>query len=245
MKDQKLNQIVAIEKGVKSRVYSEITMLHKSNQKVELFNGFTKNYKPKEDGGETFPPENKKVQLFASEVLGEFSKALTELLDITAAKDWANCKAVADVVVEGETLIKDAPTPYLLFLEKQINDIRTYIETLPILDTSEEWMEDVNSGLYKTSAVTSHRTKKIQKAIVLYEATEKHPAQTQLITEDVTVGHWNVVKHSGAIPLPKKKQMLDKLEKLAKAVKYSREKANSIEAESIQIGAKIFKYLLD
>ncbi|MDQ3812829.1 MAG: hypothetical protein M3347_02630 [Armatimonadota bacterium] len=39
---QKLNQVVAIEKGVKSRVYGEVTELHKTSQKPELFNGFIK-----------------------------------------------------------------------------------------------------------------------------------------------------------------------------------------------------------
>jgi hypothetical protein len=38
---------------------------------------------------------------------------------------------------------------------------------------------------------------------VLYDATEHHPAQTQLISEDVIVGWWETVKHSGAIPRPR------------------------------------------
>ena len=245
MKNQKLNQIVAIEKGIKSRSYSEITKLHKFNQKQELFNGFTKNYKSKDEEGESYPPENKKVQLIATETLEQFSKVLTELLDIEATKDWANCKASADIVIDGEVLVKGVPTPYLLFLEKQINDIRTYIEGLPVLDTSEDWTEDVNSGLFKTDVVKTHKTKKVQKPIVLYEATEKHPAQTQMITEDITVGYWNIIKQSGALPIPQKKKILAKVEKLSSAVKFAREKANSIDAESVEVGAKMFKYLLD
>ncbi|HEX5084517.1 MAG TPA: hypothetical protein VFY40_20945 [Blastocatellia bacterium] len=38
----KLNQIVAIEKGVKSRVYGEITEMRKLSQKPDLFSGFSK-----------------------------------------------------------------------------------------------------------------------------------------------------------------------------------------------------------
>jgi hypothetical protein len=41
----KLNQVLAIEKGVKSRVFSEITQLNNAAQKPALFTGFAKNYK--------------------------------------------------------------------------------------------------------------------------------------------------------------------------------------------------------
>ena len=39
---RKLNQIVAIEKGVKSRVYGEFTRLHKSSQRADRVAGFNK-----------------------------------------------------------------------------------------------------------------------------------------------------------------------------------------------------------
>ena len=50
-----LNQIIAIEKGIKTRVYGEFTALHKATQKADLMNGFKKTFDPKEEGGETFP----------------------------------------------------------------------------------------------------------------------------------------------------------------------------------------------
>lgn len=240
----KLNQIIAIEKGVKSRLYSTITDLNKASQKPDLFNGFVKTYRKKDEDGEDYPQERKKVQMRADESLEQVSKALTELFDISATKDWANCHAAADVYINGEKLIENAPTTYLLFLEKQINDIRTFVENLPVLDESEDWMKDDNSGLYKTIPTPTHKTKKIQRPIVLSEATKEHPAQTQLITEDVTVGYWDTVKHSGALPMPRKKQILERIEELSKAVKFAREQANNAEAADQKIGAKIFKYLL-
>ena len=45
----KLNQIVAIEKSVKSRVYGEITEMHKLSQKPDLFSGFSKQYRKKSE----------------------------------------------------------------------------------------------------------------------------------------------------------------------------------------------------
>jgi hypothetical protein len=240
----KLNQIIAVEKGVKSRVYGEITEMHKSSQKPELFNGFAKNYRKKDEDGEDYPPERKKVVMSAEAMLTKAATLLTELLDVTATKDWGNCHAVADVEVDGQVLIKDAPVPYLLFLEKQVTDLHTFVDKLPVLDESDDWAKDENSGLYKTAAIPTHRTKKVQKPIVLYEATKEHPAQTQMITEDVTVGYWDTVKHSGALPAPRKQQLLGRIEALSKAVKFAREKANAVESESQKIGKALFDYLL-
>ena len=96
----KLNQILAIEKGTKSRVYAEVTQMNASAQKPALFSGFTKAYTPKEDDGEVFPPESQRVQMNARDMLASLSKHLGELFDISAAKDWANCHATADVTVD-------------------------------------------------------------------------------------------------------------------------------------------------
>jgi hypothetical protein len=240
----KLNQIIAVEKGVKSRVYGEITEMHKVSQKPELFNGFVKTYRKKDEDGEDYPQERKKAQMAADAMLSKAAALLTELFDVTATKDWGNRHAVADVEVDGQVLIKDAPVPFLLFLEKQIADLHTFVEKVPVLDETDDWMKDDASGLYKTAPTTTHRTKKVQKPVVLYEATKEHPAQTQIITEDVVVGFWDTIKHSGALPTPRKQLLLERIEKLSKAVKFAREQANAAEAEQQRIGKAIFDYLL-
>ena len=76
---QKLNQIIAIEKGAKNRVYSAITELHKNAQKNDLYYGFNKSYESKDEGGEQFPPEQKKVTLRAEDVLSETKELFTEI----------------------------------------------------------------------------------------------------------------------------------------------------------------------
>jgi hypothetical protein len=242
-KNAKLNQIIAIEKGVKSQSYSVITELHKLSQKHDLFSGFSKTYKSKDDEGEGFPPEKKNVQARVESFVDAVTVALTELYNVTATKDYANCSAVADVVVDGQVIIEKAPATFLLFIEKQVNDIKTFVEKLPLLDEAEDWTKDINSGLYKTESIQTHKTKKVQKPVVLYEATDKHPAQTQLLTEDIIIGYWDTIKLSGALPLPEKKKILERIDKFGKAVKFAREEANSIECDRKQVGEKIFNYI--
>ncbi len=239
----KLNQILAIEKGIKTRVYGEFTELHQATQKPGLMNGFHKSYQPRDEDGETYPAESQKVQHNANDVLDRVAAGLAELFDITATKDWTNCSAKADVTVDGRVLLKEVPATYLLFLEKQLSDLHTFLSKMSELDPGADWNADPGTGLFKTDPMTTQRTKKVQRPITLYEATEEHPAQTQLITEDVIAGQWLTIKYSGAIAPPRKKQLLARIEKLSNAVKFAREQANAIEATEKKLGREVFDYL--
>ncbi len=240
----RLNQILAIEKGTKSRVFGEISKLHNAVQRASALNGFSKTYQPKDEEGDRYPPERQRVQLIATETLRQAGRLLSELFDVTASKDWANTAAKADVVVDGEVLLEQVPATYLLFVEKQLGDLRTLISKIPVLDEADHWSLDEGSQLYKTEPTETSRTKKVQRPIVLYPATPEHPAQTQLISEDQVVGTWVTVKHSGAFPASRKAELLDRVERLSNAVKFAREQANSVEATRREVGERIFRYLL-
>lgn len=241
----KLNQVIAVEKGVKARIYGQITEWFKVVQKPALFGGFSKTYGKNDEAGEDLPPERQRVQFVVKDLLNQVAASLTELMGVTARKDWTNCVAKGSVEVDGVVIIQDAPVPFLLFLQKQLTDMRTFVDALPILDEAEAWALDQNSGLYKAEPTQTHRTKKTQKPIVMYDATDKHPAQTQMIVEDVIAGFWTTVKQSGAMPKPEKQALLERVEKLLKAVKIAREAANTQdEVETPDIGTAVFGYLL-
>lgn len=242
----KLNQIIAIEKGVKSQAYGQLTQIDKANQKPELFNGMVRAYRPlSDDDAEKLPGESKRVQLRATEILNSIAHLSTEWWDITARKDWTNCAAVADVVVDGETVLTGVPVTFLLFLEKQLTDTRTMIDRMPVLDNAEDWEYDQNAGVYKTETASTHRTKKVQKPVVLYPATAEHPAQTQMVVEDVIAGYWDTTKQSGALPFDRKELLLKRVDALLQAVKQAREAANGIdEAAAPKVGDAVFGYLL-
>ncbi len=228
----RLNQVLAIESDLKKRVFSELTELDKACRKPDLLNGFVSTYEPLAEEGEHFPPEQKRVQYNAREVLQTIHKSLGELFDIEATKDLANCETRADVIVDGKTLMVQVPTTFLLFLEKQLKDIGTMLDRIVELDTAEEWRSDENDrGIHVSTPSKRHRTKKVQKGIVLYPATEEHPAQTQLITDDQIVGYTTTVKRSGAIPRELKRSLQRRVEKLSNAVKSAREEANTGEVE--------------
>ncbi len=240
----KLNQIIAVEKGVKSRSYSALTEAHQTLQKAPLLAGIARTYQPRDEEGEQYPPESTRVQVRAEEVLRNTATTLTRLFDVTATKDWANCEAKADVRVDGEVLLAGVPATYLLFLEKQLNDLHTFVAKLPVLDSSESWDFDEASDCWATEPVQTTKTKKIPRNHVKAEATEKHPAQVEVYYEDVVVGHWRTVKFSGALPASRVKELLDRVDTRQQAVKYAREEANDSEVIDRQIGDRVFAYLL-
>src|SRR5215470_9862824 len=138
----KLNQIIAVEKGIKSRAFQELTEAHHALQKPALLSGIARSYQPRDEEGEQLPPEATKVQVKAQEIIRETTDILTKLFDVTATKEWANCTATANVVVGGQTLLEKVPVAYLLFLEKQLVDLHTFVKKLPVLDASETWHHD-------------------------------------------------------------------------------------------------------
>lgn len=241
----KLNQIIAVEKGVKGKTHSSVTQLHRITQKPDLFNGLHREYRPKNDEGTQYPPESVRVQYTYDMVLRGMQNSIDELMHITARKDWTNCAARADVVVDNQTILSSVPITYLLFLEKQVTDIRKFIDTLPILDPSETWHLDQNSSLQKSETLMREKTQKVQRPIMLAEATTEHPAQAELITQDEIVGFWHQQKHSGAIPQSKKDGLLERVNKLLDAIKMAREEANTLEeVDSPDVGKNIFGYLM-
>lgn len=239
----KLNQILAIEKGVKSSSYNALTTLDKKAQKAALYEGRARTYKPLDDEGEVFPSENQKVQLRSKDVLKQIQSTLSEYFDIVFTKDMANLEAHADVVVDGKTLLQRVPVTYLLFLEKQITDLRTMIGRMPVLDPSEAWVWDDGQSAFRTDALRSAKTKKVPRNHVKAEATEHHPAQVEVYHEDTVVGYWTNIKYSGALSQTRKDQLMERTEKLLKAVKMAREEANSTKVDSSYAAYSLFGFI--
>jgi hypothetical protein len=173
----------------------------------------------------------------------EANDLFVSLLDVIYTQDTGNLVATADVVVDGKIIASELPITYLLFLEKQLTDILSVINKLPIMDEADEWTYDENRGCYVTEPTVSNRTKKVPRILVKAEATDKHPAQVEVYHEDVKIGEWSATKLSSAIPADKKKAMVARVVALQDAVKVAREKANSTEIEQKKVGENILKYI--
>lgn len=239
----KQNQVIAVLKGTKADANKVITEVYHRLQKAALLEGIARSYTPKNEDGDQLPPESTRVQVRVSDALNEATAAFVRLFDTTATLEYGNTTARADVVVGGKVLFKDAPVPYLLFLEKQLVDIRTLALKLPVLDPSQEWNYDQNTDTFATPPVRTTRTKKVPRNHVKAPATDKHPAQVELYYEDEIVGTWTQIKYSGALPQKVVTQYLARIDELTQAVKMAREEANSTVVQDQHVGQAVFDYL--
>ncbi|MEM8640102.1 MAG: hypothetical protein AAGG51_14990 [Cyanobacteria bacterium P01_G01_bin.54] len=241
----KIHQLIAILQSVKNKSGKAKTAVYQLAQKTELFKGLSRTYEPRQEEGYVYPPESKSVQKQATDLMQQFQAACTELFDLCATQEKSNTKAKAAVTVEGQVILTDVPVGTLLFLEKQLVDVQTFIGKLPVLDIDQDWEYDSNRGCYATPPKQTAKTKKITKPVVLYEATKEHPAQVKEVSEDIVEGTWSLINFSGALPQDQINEMLRRVDKLLKAVVIAREEANSTEIEEQKIAEPIFNYLFD
>ena len=239
----KLNQIIAVSSTKKSQAKSALEKVYHLFQKTDLFNGIERVYQPKDDDGEQLPPESTKVQFRVDDLLESANNAWTEMFDVVMTQDKGNMTAKANVVVDGTLILTAVPVTTLIFLEKQLTDFSNLIGKIPTISEADNWKYNNEHELYESDEVKTHRTKKVQRPIVLYDATEHHPAQTNLVTEDVLAGYWKTKKLSSALSSNKKNDMLERVLKLKEAVIKAREQANSSEVEQEKQGDKVVNYL--
>lgn len=241
----KLNQIVAIEKGAKAVLESEITRLYHLVQKTALWTGFSKTYQPfADDDVQQRPAENNIVQASGEDILKQLSRTMGRLMDLTATKATANTYAKADIKVDGVTILEAVPVSQLLDMEKMLIKIAAVIGRLPTLDPTQDWHFDDNRMLQVTEPTWTVATKKIYRNHEKAPATDKHPAQVEVYTEESPVGRWYTQKFSGALPVSRVKQLKERVDKLKEAVMFAREEANSADITDVKYGDKVFGYLL-
>jgi hypothetical protein len=239
----KLHQVIAVESTVKSDAQAALARAGQLLANPGLFTGQVRTYAPRADDGARLPDERAVPQFRGEDVVGEASRTLVRLFDVVAQKDWTDPAARADLVVDGEVLLADVPVTYLLFLDRQLAALMNLVTSLPLLDPSEEWLADDTSGMWRSEARQTVRTRKVPKAHVLYPATPEHPAQVQAYTVDEPEGDWTTTRFSTAFPATRVTQLRERIRRLQEAVKFAREAGNSAEVVEVAPGRKVLDWV--
>lgn len=239
----KLNQVVALVTGRKTKAQQTLTQTHR--WVPESINGLSRTYTPINAEGERLPEETKMVQVKVDDAIKKIVSEMDDYFNLVATQERGNQTAKADIRVGTTLVAKDVPVTVLLFLEKQVVDLRTFISNLPTLPVDREWKFDGNKNCFVTDPTAQIRTKKMKKVLIKYEATKEHPAQTETYDSDETVGHYSTTYMSGAIKASDKAAMMDRVERLSDAIKTAREEANSIEVEEMKIGKDVLNFIFD
>lgn len=240
----KLHEILAVKSGVLGK-FNKL-----SADLADLFlnkkHHFIKEvvvFKPLGENQQDVLEKNVDLQTTVRRELAWIGKDFAKLLDICNQINSTNTVAKADVVVDGQVILKDIPATGLLELEKYITAFKSLIEKIPTLDPIKGFTSagDQGADVYKASPRITSRTTKEQYPMVLAPATDKHPAQVQLLSRDIITGWKHESEWSGMLTPSEKSALISKCEDLANAIKAAQSRANS---ESV-IGEKIGQQLVD
>lgn len=240
-----LHQIIALVADRKRRFQEVLTNLHQRSQKSGVTTGFIKTYKPVkelETADPRIPPtETKRVEMVVKDAIAAIATDMVAAFDACLTQDVGNTAAKANIKLDGLDL-QDIPSTYLLFLEKRMIDLLTFVEKLPTLEPDTNWIPTGN-GQYRSDISHSVKTAKEVVPVVKYPATQEHPAQTEMVTKDVVICRVETTVLNGALPIEVKENLRRRCIMLREAINAARAEANALKVEQRQVGQKIFDFI--
>jgi len=245
-KKNQLHQLLAIETDLKNKakIIAEET-ISTFHTKSDHFDGVQKVFVKSLDDAQDIPPERKEIVTTVAKKIDYAKSDIIKSIDAMVSKEETNNSGEATAELEFDGKVHTLSATSLLALTNQLVLIRAVYKSIPTLDPTKKWNKDDKAGkdIYETEPEVKFRTEKKQKPIVLYPATEKHPAQTQLAYEDVQVGKYETTYSSGRITPGQKADLINRVEELIVKVKKARAKANQVEIKNTKIGKDIFDYI--
>jgi hypothetical protein len=246
-----LGQLIAVERGLRqedNRIGSDI---RKALSKEALVTGLIKTYHPFADqmDGERaafqdVPDQYTAVQHRVEDDLDLAMQHAITAMDVVASKDHTNCDAKADVRVGDNVLATGVPISHLLWLQKYLGEWRSFLSELPVIKPDKEWTYDTEDRVWKSREEETLRPVKEVVPVVMYPATDKHPAQVQAVSKDIPIGKYRTVTLSGAISPKRKRELLDNINMVLLAVKDAIAVANRTPAVEVKEGEKILGFIL-
>jgi hypothetical protein len=217
-------------------------------KKPEHFDGWDKNYKITEEGTDDQIPESKEMVTTVDEQLDYLEELYIPWLDADLQKEETNSggDARAELIINDTSFGKFSATT-LLAWEKHIKNLVEVYKTIPTLDPVRRWelMKQMKEkqGVFKTPEEVRIRTVKKAEVLLMAPATDKHPAQTELIHVDKQVGKWLTTYYSGKWTPRKKAEVLNRLENVLVTVKKARSEANKADVVPIEKAEQLFHYI--
>lgn len=243
----KLHEILAVEPDLSNVAHkvteeAKITFIKKPNH----FFGFHKKLKNLDEGAPEAPEEHVEMTTTVLAKLEYVQEHIGRYLDVVAEKERTNQEARADVVIDGQKILTDLPATFLLGLESKLKKVRELYETIPTLPPGTEWNIDLSIGenVYKARYPEEKtKTMKTFQHKVLYDATDRHPAQIERWEENIPVGTYITERWTGLISSAEKSVYLGRIDELIRAIKKARQKANNIDIVKMEVGGTIFDYI--
>jgi hypothetical protein len=243
----KQHELLAVQSNLETQANNTRNdLMNTFDKKKHLFAEKLVTFTPNTENAQAVTEEQSNIQTTVAKEITWISDILTKAIDASHQIDVANKEAKADIITEdGATIAKNVPATSLLQLEKTIKEVRDLALTIPTLDPAKGFAADDNKGkgVFQARTVRKTRTKKENKVVVLYPATDKHPAQVQVMPEDSMIGVIQEQEWSSMITPSTKSSVIDNCDVLMRAIRKARARANEYEIDVAS--NKIGKALLD
>ena len=192
-------------------------------------------------------PEYKNMDDTVHNKLDYTSEHIIRYFDCVLQKEATNQNATGDIIIDGVSIAENVPATFLLGLESKLTKVRNVVyRFIPTLQPGIHWEKDETQGpnVYKRKYPEENfRTKKVRKNHIKAPATDKHPAQVEVFTEDEKVARIIKDVWCGMPSSAEKSEILKRLDTLIQAVKKARQRANSEEVVKATIGKKLFDFI--
>ncbi len=245
-----LHELLAVEgdlKGEKTKIGDEALTVF--SKKQNLFQGgirtlemFDDARKEEEAAGE----ERVEIVTTVAKKLAYMSKAFVRFWDAKLQKEAANQEARADIMIDGTAFAQNVPVTFLLSMEDQLKQLRKIYDAVPTLQPGVEWQLDPQKGggYWKAShPLVKHKTEKTIQSKIIVPATKEHPAQIREWSEDCPVGKYVQENWSGMVSPAEKSKLLGNVDKILRAIKKARQRANNQEVSKLSMGQQIFDFI--
>jgi len=245
----KLHEVLAVEGDLEGAFKSILKeAAHTFSKKAHLFTGYNRRLEMFDEEDQIFntPEENQDITTTVKDKMEYVGEHVVRYFDAFLQKEATNQQAYADLVIDGKVIAQGLPGTFLLGLESRLIKLRETLREIPVLQYGKSWTLDENKG--KNVYVCDNpdekfKTAKTTKHTVLYPATKEHPAQIDKWDETKNIGKYILTHWSGMIPVKQKSEILARMDKLIRAVKKARQRANMTEVDKRTIGKDIMDYL--
>jgi hypothetical protein len=252
----KLHELLAVEgdlEGTCKKIVEETTSTFKN--KAAHFTGWHKRCEMFNEGDPTPPTEQQEMVTTVHKKLKYTFDHIIRYVDAVCQKETTNQQARADVEIDGKVILSDIPATCLLGLESRLKGWRKIIDLAPTLQPGRKWEPDPTKGenVYGDNTPSEvFKTAKVFKSEIIVPAVfpkegekgEGLPAQVRAWEEQAPVGKYIVESWSGMITPAEKAKMLNNFDKLLRAIKKARQRANTTEIVKKTIGKEIFDFIL-
>jgi hypothetical protein len=243
----KLHEVLAVESELSNVAKKMVAESARTFTKESLFMGQVRSLKMFDNALERENTvERQELTTTIDENLDFLFPHLSRYWDCVAHKDATNQVAVADVIVDGKTILTAVSSTTLLGLETKLAELRKLISGVPTLAPGVQWEIDAQekAGVY----VTEHpeKTFKSIKDVqfkTAAKATKEHAEQVAQLPTTTNVGAYETTKSSGMYSPATKARMLDRLDRIRNAIKEARTRANNTDVVKVAVGGAIIDFI--